>query len=98
MGQMQKMADMIGNMPHSPEMIQLARNMANQMSNDEHRNMTANNTSENMDQLSSLNHISKGLSKVWFIQHFICGDEQCIELTPAREKPKERESYRFQFD
>ena len=33
--------------------------MANQTSNDGHRNMTANNTMENVDQLSSLNHKSE---------------------------------------
>ena len=49
---------MVGSMPRSPEMNQLADNKANQMCNDGHRNMTANNISVNMDQLSSLTHNS----------------------------------------
>ena len=59
MGQMQKLDDMMSDMPHSPEMIQQADNMNDQMSNDGHRNMPANNTMENVDQLSSLTHNSE---------------------------------------
>ena len=59
MGQVLKVAGMMGNMPPSPEMNQKADNMADQMSNDGHRNMSANNTMENMDQWSSFTHNSE---------------------------------------
>ena len=72
-GQMHKVADKMGNMLHSPEMNKKTDNLADQMCNDGHWNMTANNTMENTDQLYSLTHNSEANETVGYPSLHLCG-------------------------